>query len=200
VASPLPVAEAADTYRVAAEFFASRNGNNVKLAPDSQVAPGDKIFMTLQLSKPAYAYVINQDDNGEAYVLFPLPGQKLTNPLPAGDASRIPGTRNEDELFWQVTSAGGREHFLVFVAPERLTAFERVLAALPRAESGRPVLSAQLPREALGNIRGVGGLATTGQAAPSTASALESLLPMAAQGEAAKGLWARQITFQNPAK
>jgi eukaryotic-like serine/threonine-protein kinase len=198
-ASNVPIVEAADTYQVAADFFASRNGSSERLAADSRVAPGDKIFMTLELSKPAYAYVINQDDKGEAYVLFPLPGQKLTNPLPAGEPNRLPSGLDHEDA-WQVTSAGGREHFLVFVAPERLTAFEQVLAALPRAEAGRPVVSAQLPRETLGNIRGVGGLAATSQASSSTDSPLQSLSPLGTQGETAKGLWARQITFQNPAK
>jgi hypothetical protein len=144
--------------------------------------------------------VINQDDNGEAYVLFPLPGQEPANPLPASRTNRLPGGRENDELFWQVTSAGGREHFLLFVAPERLTAFEQVLTALPRAEEGRPVLSAQLPKDALGTIRGVGGLTTSAQTPTPTDSQLAALQPIAAGGETANGLWARQITFQNPGK
>jgi len=193
-------ADAPGTYRVDARFFTVRNGVNVPLAADSRVAPGENIFMTLDLSRPAFAYVINQDDYGEAYVLFPLPGQEPANPLPASRTNRLPGGRENDELFWQVTSAGGREHFLLFVAPERLTAFEQVLTALPRAEEGRPVLSAQLPKDALGTIRGVGGLTTSAQTPTPTDSQLAALQPIAAGGETANGLWARQITFQNPGK
>lgn len=189
------------TYRVDARFFTVRDGVDLPLAADSVVAPGEPVFMTLELSQPAFAYVINQDDKGEAYVLFPLPGQELTNPLPASRPNRLPGSRENDPLFWQVTSPGGREHFLLFVAPERLTAFEQVLKALPRAEEGRPVLSAQLPKDALGTIRGVGGLTTSTQAPAGGGSQQLAALPsIVSGGETANGLWARQITFQNPTK
>ena len=43
-----------------------------------------------------------------------------------------------EHLNWQVSSAGGREHFLVFVTPEKPSrAFERTFASLSRPHSAR---------------------------------------------------------------
>lgn len=150
-------------YRVTADFYALRQGTNVKLTAGGGVIPGDKLFLTLEVSKPVFVYVVNQDDKGESYLLFPLPGQELTNPVRAG-VNRFPGAKSTDELYWQVTSAGGREHFYLFVTPERLTPFEQMLTALPHAEFGKPVVSAPLSQGAVGVLRGVGGLVTQGTA------------------------------------
>ena len=51
---------------------------------------------------------------------------------------RVPGTTDE-EISWQVSNLGGREHFLIFASPERVTAFEDLFAALPRPVFGKPV-------------------------------------------------------------
>ena len=48
--------------------------------------------MKLRVSIPTYVYIVNEDDQGESYLLFPLPGQTITNPVPAGMTNRIPGT------------------------------------------------------------------------------------------------------------
>jgi hypothetical protein len=61
------------------------------------------------------------------------------NPEPAGTGIRLPGSRNAEQYNWVVTSAGGRDHFLVYVSPQRLADFEQLLAALPRAQVGRPI-------------------------------------------------------------
>ena len=114
--------------------------------------------MKLRVSVPAYVYIVNEDDQGEAYLLFPLPGQSVGNPLPAGTINRIPGTGGRADFDWQVTSVGGREHFLIFASPERMPALEEVFAALPRPELGRTLQSPRLPDEAIRRLRGVGGL------------------------------------------
>jgi len=208
VASPTPVQRSAqlsgspepDAYRVTAEFYSLRDGRNISLTAGSGIAPGDKLFLTLDVSKPVFVYVVNQDDKGESYLLFPLPGQELTNPVSAG-INRFPGAPAGEELYWQVTSAGGREHFYLFATPERLTAFEQMLTALPHAEFGKAIVSAPLPKNAVGILRGVGGLVKEGQASsPSSPSQLGDLAPLQNGSEAARGLWARQITFDNPAK
>ena len=62
-------------------------------------------------------------------------------------------------MYWQVTSAGGREHFFVFASPHRVQQFEDSIAMLPRPQLDKPVVSAVLPRQGIGTLRGVGGLA-----------------------------------------
>ncbi len=101
--------------------------------------------------------------------------------------------------YWQVTSAGGREHFYVVASPERLVAFEKTVAALPRPRYDQPVLP--LSREAVGMLRSVGGLA---KAAPATDGSVSSLIPLATPlldtAETVRGYWARKITLENPIK
>jgi hypothetical protein len=144
-------------------------------------------------------YVVNQDEAGEAYLLFPLPGNEPQNPIPLNATNRLPGFRKGAAHYWEVTSAGGREHFLVYVAPERLTDFEQMLAVLPRAEADRPVGAVPLTARAVGVLRGVGGLAAAReQSAVPAIPGLADLKPLPETREAATGVWARRISFENP--
>ena len=103
-------------------------------------------------------FVVNEDDLGEAYLLFPLPGQGLSNPLPARQRHEIPGVVNGERVTWTVTSAGGREHFLIFASPESPSpVFDRIFATLPHPTADRP--AAPLSTDLAGALRGVGGLA-----------------------------------------
>lgn len=192
-------AAAPASYDVTATFYAVRNGKNVRLPAGSRVAPGDHLFLTLDVSRPVYVYVINQDEAGSAYLLFPLPGNDPQNPIPLNTANRLPGFRKGEAHYWEVTTAGGREHFLVYVAPERLTDFEQMLAALPRAETDRPVEAIPLTARAVGVLRGVGGLAAArAQSTIPTIPELADLKPLPETREAATGVWARRIFFENP--
>jgi hypothetical protein len=147
---------------------------------------------------PAYIYIVNEDDKDEGYLLFPLPGQSVTNPVAAGTTNRIPGTIAGGDYNWQVTSAGGREHFLIFASPERLSAFEKIFASLPQPERGRTVQNLPLRRDTLSRLRSVGGL--TAAAGRKNASPLAQLFPtpLGETEETARGLWVRQLTVENP--
>jgi hypothetical protein len=175
-------------------------GGNVRLQPNARLSPGDKLFLQIETSVPAHVYVVNEDERGESYLLFPLPGQAEANPLPAGARHRLPGPRNGREMYWQVTSAGGREHFLMFVSPERLPALEQMFATLPFPRTDQPVLSTRLSSEAVGVLRGIGGLAVAPPAVgqPSRLTTQFST-PLGDGTETARGLWVRQVTFDNPA-
>jgi eukaryotic-like serine/threonine-protein kinase len=201
-ASDTPSSEKAivpGSYDVTAAFYAVRNGQNVRLTAGSRVAPGDRLFLTLDASRPVFAYVVNQDEIGAAYLLFPLAGYEPQNPIPLGAAIRLPGLRNGEPHYWEVTTAGGREHFLVYVAPERLTNFEQMLAALPRAQEGRPVDAIPLTARAVGVLRGVGGVAPAPrQPTAPTVPGLADLKPLPDSRETTTGVWARRITFDNP--
>ena len=198
--SPSPeaaVAAAPGTYRVDAAIYREENKAEVRLASGSRVSVGDKLSLQLETSVPAYVYVVNEDESGEAYLLFPLPGQPVDVPLTAG-RHRLPGMRKDQRLSWRITSAGVREHFVIFVTPERSTTFEKLFAALPAptvdAREGR-----RLPRSAIDELRGIGGLAA--EKAPPDAAirnvpAFTTPLPTGA--ETASGLWVRQVAFENP--
>jgi hypothetical protein len=130
-----------------------------------------------------------------------MPGLDATNPLPAGKTNRLPGIRQNEEVYWQVDKAGGREHFLIFASPERLATFEQTLAALPHPEIGKPIQSLPLSREAVSTLRSVGGLATAASnpVTQSSGRLTQQYRTPLENGEAtATGLWVRQLTLENP--
>jgi Domain of unknown function (DUF4384) len=151
----------------------------------------------LRVSIPAYVYIVNEDDRGESYLLFPLPGQAITNPLPAGVSNRIPGTRDA-EVNWKVSSAGGQEHFLVFASPERQPVFEEMFASLPRPEADRAPRPPRLGSESLSRLRGVGGLTAAEPKGNALRLAQVFRTPLGETEETARGLWVRQLTVDNP--
>ena len=101
---------------------------------------GDRLYLKSESTRQLNVYVLNRDEHGEADLLLPRPEQDLSNPLSAGRRLGIPGTRDGEEFFWQVTSAGGHEHLLlVATSPDPLTDFEGWIAELDRPRIGRPV-------------------------------------------------------------
>jgi hypothetical protein len=195
------------TYQIDTALYTVHGQREERLYPGARVRPGDQLFVQARVSNPTYLYIVNEDDQGESYLLFPLPGQNVTNPLPAGRVNRLPGDQGAGELYWQVTSAGGREHFLIFASPERLTTFEKMFAALRRPEAGKAMLSTPLSREAVGVLRGVGGLVParptsppSGQSRMEPSLLLQFPTPLGQREETARGLWVRQLTLENPLK
>ena len=102
-------------------------------------------------------------------------------------------------MHWQVTTAGGREHFLIFASPERSPVFERMFATLPHPTLDKPILSARLSNGTKAVLRGVGGLTSTPvQTDQQLRMTPEFATPLTATEEAARGVWIRQLTFENP--
>jgi len=204
IATPASVPASPSTdapYNVSASFYATREGRDVRLTHGSRVRPGDKLFATVHASQPVFVYIVNRDEAGQSFLLFPLPGLNPGNPIQAKDVVRLPGTMNGQEHYWEVTSVGGREHFFLYVTPRRLVEFEQILAALPRAEVGRVVSSRPLSTSAIGVLRGVGGLsaATNAPTSPPPTD-LADLQPLSNESESASGVWARRVSFENPAE
>ena len=197
-AAVAPAASADGEYTVDASLYRAAGNTEVPLPAGGRVAPGDRLALHVQTSRPTYVYVVDEDDQGESYLLFPLPNQQPANPLPAGTSVRLPGGSSKQPLYWQVTSAGGREHFLIFVTPEPLGAFDRMFASLDRPVLNAPVLSARMPTEAVGILRGIGGI-TAATAVPGRGLLAEQFTtPLRGGSEVARGLWVRQITLENP--
>ena len=190
--SPAPVPADPEEYRIRAVFHRAVGTGSEPLQGNARVRPGDRLFLEIEATRSLHLYVVNQDERGESYLLFPLPGQALKNPLAAGTTHRLPG-----RVDWEVTSAGGREHFLVVASPEPLMALEKVFTQLPAPQIGGPAPAA-LSREAIGQLRGIGGLSPR-----ATAGAATDLLRSAAAlggHETVKGPWMRQFTLENPGR
>jgi serine/threonine protein kinase len=192
-------AAATDSYEISARFHVARDTGETPLRTGERLALGDKLFLTVHTSTPAYLYVVNRDEKGESYLNFPLPGQSVKNPLPAGAEHRIPGSRDGEDLYWQVTSLGGREHFFVFASPNRLEEFERLVSVLPQPVLDKPLDSVPLSNVDIEALRGVGGLAKS--ARPTGAFVgFPAAKPLLDLPETTRGFWAREAVFENPAK
>ena len=191
-----------DSYRIQAALYRERDGLEIPLQDGARIGPGEKLSMQLSSSVSIHVYIVNEDDHGESYLLFPLDGQSVTNPLPGGRQHRLPGAHDGERTSWQVTSPGGREHFLIFASPAPLSqAFEQTFATLARPAVDRPVLYQRLSREALSVLRGVGGLSPSpGRGGEPLHLTQEFSAPLTGGEESARGVWVRQITLANPIK
>jgi hypothetical protein len=202
IASALPANEAvpalpAGSYRVDAAVYREVDGVDQKLDPGARLSIGDRLALHLHMSVPAYVYVVNEDEMGDSYLLFPIKGRTDVNPLPGGTAHRLPSRSNE-RLSWQVTSSGIREHFLIFVSPEPSPTFDRLFGSLPSPAPDAP-LAVKIPGTIVDTLRGIGGLVSTPVHADRGMRyipAYSTALPPSE--ETAHGLWVRQIAFENP--
>jgi len=195
-ATPVAPAAGAATYTIDAGLYRISDTAEAKLRPGDRVAPGDQLALQVQVSKPTYVYVVNEDERGASYLLFPLPGQTVANPIPAGQSVRLPAV-DGDPLYWKVTTVGGREHFLIFATPEPLPTFDRLFASLPRPQVNAPVLASPLSADAVGVLRGVGGLVASPRAGAGKL-AEQFTTPLPTTAESANGVWVRQLTLENP--
>jgi hypothetical protein len=185
-------------YQIDTALYRVRDTNEQRLRPGERLALGDGLFVKLRVSMPTYVYIVNEDDQGESFLLFPQPGQTIANPVPAGTIHRIPGTSGNAEFDWKVSSVGGREHFLIFASPARMPALEDVFAALPRPELDRTPRPQRLPDEAILRLRGVGGLTAKPPEGKTAKLAPVFSTPLGDAEETARGLWVRQLTIDNP--
>ena len=146
-----------------------------------------------------HVYVLNEDEKGDAYVLFPA-GLDLRNPLPPGVRHRLPGRSGDRQMTWEVTSAGGREAFLVIASRHPLEDLERDIARLPRAEQGRPITYAPVSVGTLERLRGIGGLAPVEVLPAGTQSGRLAGIARSLAAKAARdrGIWTWEIELENP--
>ena len=193
-------AAVAGSYQVEAAFYREQDGRDIRLEHGARVAPGDRLSLRVQSSIPLYLYVVNEDDRGASFLLYPLGTEQQASPLPAGQRHEIPGKVNGERTFWVINSAGGREHFVLFATPDPPTpAFTRMFADLPRPTMDAPILAQPLTTELVGELRGVGGL-TTAPTRTSSVLTKDMTMPLPDGEETARGAWVRQLTLENPVK
>lgn len=195
-AAPPPSA----AYDVSASFLRSGPDGDVRLSSGDRVAPGDRLTLQFHSTRRVWVYVLDADDRGACYLLFPQPLFDRRNPLPADSTLMLPGTRDGRENAWTVTSRGGREHLLVVASPKPVTELESELAALPAPVPNRRVDYARVGAGAVERLRGVGGVSdVTREPAPSGPAAIfDRVRALAGAESGVHGTWVRQVVLENP--
>ena len=206
---PRPAAIPAGFYSVDAAFYRGRQ-QRVRLDRGDRVAPGDSVSLRIQGSAPLHVYVVNEDDGGNAFLLFPSPGLLPENPLPAGAPVVLPGKKDGEPFNWQVTSGGGTEHLVIIASPRPLPALDQELAALRRPEPGAPIRFPALHPASRDLVRGLGGLVQGGNSGepgqartPGAIPAgrlFELAEPLGDRPDTASGVWMRRLELENPAR
>lgn len=196
-----PVAGGAFTVAASAYRGASQRE---RLANGARVAPGDSISLAITTSESLFVYVINEDERGDAYLLFPSDEYTPRNPLGPGIDHRLPGSRRGRLAYWEITTAGGREHLLLVASRARLVSFENAALGLarPTREGTTPTL-APINNEAMLELRGMGGFVEEDGSATARAlskSLFEMAEPLRAESETVRGIWIRKLSFENPAR
>jgi hypothetical protein len=185
-AAPAPVAALPTPLVAQATIFRAREADEGEpLADGARIRPGDRLYLELAADEPVHAWVINEDLDGKVFVLFPIAGLDLGNPLPGGCLHRLPGRLGGQPQHWQVTSAGGRELFVVIAAREPQPSIERELAAMVAAEPTEGALS-----------RGVGALGPAPAAGRGRLDALLERLEAARRRDGS--VWFERLELANP--
>ena len=206
VSSPLSTS-LSRTYSVQAALYRRTDSGDERLVPGARIAQGDELFLEVEASRELYLYVLNEDERGEAYVLFPWSKSSLENPLspgrhqlPGPPAEKPAAVQNASRILWQVTSAGGREHFLIIASPDRLTDIEADLRTVPNPQLTGQRRIATLSRSTKERIRGIGGgvVRTEAESTVGSGRIFERVKQLADQPEQARGIWIRQIDLENP--
>ena len=199
-----PGAPPAEAFAVRAGFYRRRGATREPIVQGAPIAPGDGLSLEFEATSPVHLYVVNEDERGEAHLLFPLAGFEPANPLQASRKYTLPGARDGAAFDWEVSSAGGRERLLVIASRERLTEVEADLLSLPQVGSGAGPRSVHLSTRAREAIRGIGGLQSrpqdAGAASETSPSRISELAAkLGAGAESASGIWVRELEFTNPA-
>ncbi len=190
------------TYAVEASFLRRDEAGAVRLVTGDRVKPGDRLSLEVRTTRPAWIYVLNEDERGERYLLFPQPSFDLQNPVSADSQVVLPGPIAGRENAWTVTSAGGREYMLVVASPEPVAELEAELERIPAPRPGWPIEYARVGAESVERLRGVGGVSQlpAGTGAPALRSrAFERFRTLGGREAGVQGVWVRQITLENPA-
>ena len=183
-AQPAPPAPRALELRAA--MLRSTEEGVEELAVGDRVHPGDRLSLEIDAPETVHVWVVNEDLDGNIFLLFPIAGLDLDNPLSDDRGYRLPGRLNGVPQHWQVTSAGGRERFLVIASRNPLPELERELA-------GMAAVSAQ---EEAGRHRGVGGI---GPAALPGSCRLDALAERLEANRRQNGsVWLMRLELVNP--
>ncbi len=187
-------------YTIAANMYRSDSSGTLVIESGSQVRVGDRLNIKFESSKDMFVYILNEDEQGNAFVLFPLKGQSLNNPLKAGQLYNLPGEINHQPFSWQVTSAGGVEHFMIVASEVALEKLETTIERLATVSTGATAY--RVDPQAIDVFRGVGALIAYQENETPTANQhlfkkVENVIE-AGSGENHRGVWIKKIDLINP--
>lgn len=190
---------AAQAFTANATMYRSRGGAREALTAGALVRPGDALFLELRATREMHVYVLNEDQSGEVFLLFPLPHLDLRNPLPGEVWHRLPGPHSGVAQDWVVTGGQGRESFLIVASRTALTKLEALIAGLTLATPDHPVSYVPLDPQLLVGSRGVGGLQAADPSMQGGADEVLSTLTrqLTEETEDPGGLWIRQFVLYN---
>jgi hypothetical protein len=196
-----------------ATLFSNATPRPRALAEGDPVKPGDELFLEIEAERPLNLYVINEDEKGSRYLLFPRPAWKLHNPIPGGTSSRVPGKLpgEADPRNWAVTSQGGTEWICAVASETPIPELEELarswVAEEPPEVAGEPLKAV---------LRGIGGItkarAPAGGEAPALsriekelaaqravlAEIVRELRARGEEGDGKSGPWVKVFTLKNP--
>lgn len=197
---PVPARQPALAPRVDATLLRRDVAGGQSLRSGDRLRPGDRLYLEMEADEAVHVYVLNEDAGGNVHVLFPLSGSDAVNPLSPGILYRLPGSRGGARLDWLVTSAEGRETFLLLASRSSVAALDSVVRILPRALEGAPVIYARLRPEDLASMRGVGGVVPDSTPASGSGEGqLRALSRELAGVSRPAPLWIRLLVLENPA-
>ena len=179
-----------------AELFRQGASGDDRLLDGGSIRAGDGLYLTFEAPETLYAYVMDEDANGNFYLLFPVTGVSPANPLRASVQHRLPGSIGSKLVNWQVTSAGGEERITVLAFRSPPTELERELVNFPTAVDGRPVRGNALGKPALDMLRGISGFSVEHDG---TARGRDRVAKLSEPLKREGGAWVWQIHLKNPA-
>jgi len=201
---PAPTPAPPATYSVEASFLRRDEGGASRLVNGDRVKPGDRLSLEVRATRPAWVYVLNEDEGGERYLLYPQPQFDTQNPLGADSSFVLPGPVAGRENAWTVSSAGGREYFLVVASPEPVPEIEADLARLPAPRTSGSAGYASVSEATVRRLRGVGEIGALPEelARPAVprSRAFDRFRALAGRESEVRGVWVRQIVLENPRK
>ena len=201
VPSPAPVVKGVLTAHATLYRDQGSESPAEQLMPGARVRPGDALYLELWGEDSMTVYVLNEDARGQVYLLFPLPGFDMKNPLRGEGLHRLPGTRDGARENWQVTTVGDREDLIVIASREPLPAVEQEIASIPAAKPGESVQPYELSAGARARLRGIGGTEQAETPAVQTGPSrlAETLTSLARDPAKARDIWVWQTKLENPA-
>jgi hypothetical protein len=192
VTTPKVLTAAANLYRRGAS-------GDQRLTPGARVSPGDRLYLTVRGSDTMYVYVVDEDETGKIYVLFPNPELSPANPLVPGREHRLPRTLRKVDLEadWKISSAGGKETITAIATRTSIPEIEEALAKLPKATAG-PVPYAEVDGSAFRSLRGIGSIATGPGPDGGARGVSEALKQAAGRDRSHDEPWIWQMELKNP--
>lgn len=171
----------------------------VSLVSGARVAPGDKLSLLIRNSDSMYVYVLNEDAAGEVNGLYPIPGLLPSNPLQGKMQHRLPGDLGAELVYWNVTSAEGKETIVAIGSRQPLAELESAIAEFPRATPGKPIRFGRVNPMALRNLRGMSAGSTLPPPAGEAKRRLDAAVAALTEtGRKTGDVWVWSIELENP--